>query len=246
MKKKVITTAIVALGFAIYCGVWFCKKNFKIPTNAPKKTEIETKAIETDGEFSEKNENAETKDDDDDVSLGLPESIKENIPKDMQYMVLLQLVLNLVKTEYVKELSEQEITEKAIAGLLSSLDIHSSYLDKKTLAQFSDITDGEFGGIGTEIMPDEGFVRIISPIDDTPAYKAGLKSGDLIIYIDDECVNGMKSEEVVLKLRGKPKTKVKLKIKRDNKDPFDVELTRDIIKIQSVKNEYLDKRIMKL
>jgi carboxyl-terminal processing protease len=101
-------------------------------------------------------------------------------------------------------------------------------------------TDGEFGGLGIEIIIDEGFIRIISPIDDTPAYKASIKGGDLIIYIDDECINGISAEEALEKLRGKPKTKVKLKIKRGDQVPFDLEIERDIIKVQSVKAEILD------
>ncbi len=179
----------------------------------------------------------ETKEDN---ALVIPEDIKKNIPTDMQYAVFLQLVCNLIRSEYVKNMSEGCLTEKAIAGLLSSLDPHSSYLNEKAFASLKEQTDGEFGGIGIEMMVDEGLVRVISPIDDTPAYKAGLKSGDLIIYIDDECINGITSEEAVSKLRGKPKSKVKLKIKRGDKTPFDVVIERDIIKVQSVKAEVLD------
>jgi carboxyl-terminal processing protease len=173
-------------------------------------------------------------------SLIIPESIKKNVPPDMHYTILLQLIFNLIHSEYVKDLSESEITEKAIAGMLASLDPHSSYLNEKALTALKNQTDGEFGGLGIEITMDECFVRVISPIDDTPAYKAGVKSGDLIIYIDDECINGITVEEALEKLRGKPKTKVKLKIKRGDKLPIDLEIERDIIKIQSVKTEILD------
>ncbi|MDR1561094.1 MAG: PDZ domain-containing protein, partial [Holosporaceae bacterium] len=172
--------------------------------------------------------------------LVIPDSIKKNVPEEMHYTVLLQLVLNLIRSEYVKELEEGEVSEKAISGMLSSLDPHSSYLNEKAFTSLKNQTDGEFGGLGIEIMMDEGFIRIISPVDDTPAYKAGLKSGDLIIYIDDECINGISAEEALEKLRGKPKTKVKLKIKRGEKNPFDVAIERDLIKIQSVKAEILD------
>ncbi|MDR2782217.1 MAG: S41 family peptidase [Holosporaceae bacterium] len=170
----------------------------------------------------------------------IPDSIKKNVPPEMHYTVFLQLILNLIRSEYVKNLSECEITEKAIAGLLSSLDLHSSYLNEKAFTSLKNQTDGEFGGLGIEIMIDDGFVRIISPVDDTPAYKAGIKSGDLIIYINDECINGISAEEALEKLRGKPKTKVKLKIKRGDKLPFDIEVERDIIKVQSVKAEVCD------
>jgi carboxyl-terminal processing protease len=173
-------------------------------------------------------------------SLVIPESIKKNVPPDMQYTIFLQLVFNLIRSEYAKDLSECEITEKAISGMLESLDPHSSYLNEKALTALKNQTDGEFGGLGIEITMDEGFVRIISPIDDTPAYKAGVKSGDLIIYIDDECINGITVEEALEKLRGEPKTKIKLKIKRGDKLPIDLEIERDIIKVQSVKTEILN------
>ncbi|GHU16703.1 hypothetical protein FACS189472_02360 [Alphaproteobacteria bacterium] len=173
-------------------------------------------------------------------ALVIPDSIKKNIPEDMQYTVFLQMILGFIKAEYVNELDEGEIAEKAISGMLSSLDPHSSYMNEKAFTSLKTQTDGEFGGLGIEIMMDDGFVRIISPIDDTPAYKAGLRSGDLIIYIDDECINGISSEEALEKLRGKPKTKVKLKIKRGDKALFDVEIERDIIKVESVKSEILD------
>jgi carboxyl-terminal processing protease len=158
----------------------------------------------------------------------------------MQYSVFLQLILNLIRAEYVNNMSECEITEKAVSGMLASLDPHSSYLNEKAFASLKNQTDGEFGGLGIEIIIDESFIRIISPIDDTPAYKAGIKSGDLIIYINDECINGISTEEALEKLRGKPKTKVKLKIKRGDKIPFDVEIERDIIKVKSVKAEIFD------
>ncbi|GHU11188.1 peptidase S41 [Alphaproteobacteria bacterium] len=173
-------------------------------------------------------------------SLVIPDGIKKNIPEDMQYSVLLQMIFSFIRNEYVNELEEGEIAEKAVSGVLASLDPHSSYMNEKSFAALKTQTDGEFGGLGIEIMMDEGFIRIISPIDDTPAYKAGLRSGDLIIYINDECINGITSEEALEKLRGKPKTKIKLKIKRGDKVPFDVEIERDIIKVESVKTEILD------
>ncbi|MBR1734713.1 MAG: S41 family peptidase [Alphaproteobacteria bacterium] len=172
--------------------------------------------------------------------LIIPDTIKKNIPEDMQYIVFLQMILGMVRSEYVNELTEGETIEKSISGMLSSLDPHSSYLNEKAFSALKNQTDGEFGGLGIEIMMDESFVRIISPIDDTPAYKAGLKSGDMIIYVNDECVNGLSAEETLERLRGKPGTKVKLKIKRADKLPFDVTIERAIIKVQSVKAEILN------
>ena len=233
-KNTIITVSAIIIFTAVVCtSVYNKKKNLIAPLVISKNFECLPNSIDT-GTPS-KNISEEKK-----CSLGLPDSIKENVPKDMQYTVLLQLILNLIKSDYVLEMSDRELTEKAVSGLLSSLDAHSCYLDEESMTQYEDINDGEFGGLGIEIVSDEGFIRIISPIDDTPAYKAGLKSGDLIIYVDDECINGLKSDEVIRKLRGKPKTKVKLKIKRENKDPFDVEIVRDIIKIQPIKSEYLN------
>lgn len=191
-------------------------------------TEKESDNVLTDNDTSNK------------CSLVIPKEIKETVPEDMQYFVFLQAICNLVRTEYVKNMGDGEVTEKLVAGLLASLDPHSSYLDEKAFTALMNQTNGEFGGIGIEMIVDDGFVRVIAPIDDTPAYKAGLKSGDLIIYIDDECISGITAEEAMSKLRGKPNSKVKLKIKRNEKVPFDVVLTRDLIKIQSVKTEVLN------
>lgn len=152
----------------------------------------------------------------------------------------LQFVCACLKYEYVKEMKDEEIIRKAIEGLLSTLDPHTCYLNEKAFNSLKTLTDGEFGGLGIEIIIDENFIRIISPIDDTPADKAGLKSGDLIIAIDDECISGISAEEALEKLRGKPGSSVKLKIKRGDKVPFDITIKRDLIKIQSVKAEVLD------
>ena len=174
-------------------------------------------------------------------TFALPEEIRKNIPEEMCGVVFLHMVCSLIKNEYVNEISDDKITEKIIMNFLASLDPHSSYLNEKAIAALKNQVEGEFGGLGIEIMIDEGFIRVLSPVDDTPAYKAGLKSGDLIIYIGDECVNGISAEEAVDRLRGKPKTKVKLKIKRNDKPPFDIVIERAIIKIKSVKCEILDR-----
>ncbi len=152
----------------------------------------------------------------------------------------LQLVFGCLKYEYVNQMKDEEIIRKAVQGTLSTLDPHTCYLNEKAFNILKTQTEGEFGGLGIEIIIDEKFIRIVSPIDDTPAYKAGLKNGDLIISVDDECIAGLSAEEALDKLRGKPGTKVKLKIKRGDKQPFDVTITRDLIKVQSVKAEMLN------
>lgn len=173
-------------------------------------------------------------------SLTIPDVIKTSVSEEDWYYALLRLVFNIIQSEYVDNISECNLTEKAISGLLSTFDPHSCYLSGSALSSLQMSTEGEFGGIGIEMISDEGLIKIISPIDDTPAYKAGLKSGDLIIGINDEYVGAMTQEEMITKLRGAPKTEVILKIKRANKVPFNVAVTRELIKIQSVKAEILD------
>ncbi len=149
-------------------------------------------------------------------------------------------VFERTRQEYVEPVSEEKLVEDAINGMLSSLDPHSSYLNAKSFQDMQVQTKGEFGGLGIEVGMENGLVKVISPIDDTPAAKAGLKPGDYITHIDGDVVMGLTLNEAVEKLRGLVNTKVKLSIRRENTDPFDVTLTRDIIKIQSVKNKVLD------
>ncbi len=152
----------------------------------------------------------------------------------------LQFVFGCLKYEYVNQMKDEDIILKAVEGVLSTLDPHTCYLNEKAFNALKTQTEGEFGGLGIEIIIDEKFIRIVSPIDDTPAYKAGIKSGDLIIGVNDECIAGVSAEEALEKLRGKPGSKVKLKIKRGDKVPFDLVVVRDLIKVQSVKAETLD------
>ncbi len=153
-------------------------------------------------------------------------------------------VMERTKAGYVEEVSDQELIEQALNGMLSSLDPHSSYLDAESFNYMSEQTKGKFGGLGIEVTMDNGLVKVVSPIDDTPASKAGLKSGDYITHIDDETVIGLNLNEAVAKLRGKIGTKVKLSIRREGEKPFDVTLKRQEIKIQSVKTEIKDNDIL--
>lgn len=146
-------------------------------------------------------------------------------------------VMERTKAIYVEETSDQELIEHALNGMLSSLDPHSSYLDAESYNYMSEQTKGKFGGLGIEVTMDNGLVKVVSPIDDTPAFKAGLKSGDYITHIDGETVIGMSLNEAVSKLRGKIGTKVVISIRREGEKPFDVTLKRQEIKIQSVKTD---------
>lgn len=153
-------------------------------------------------------------------------------------------VMERAKATYVEEISDKKLIESAINGMLVSLDPHSSYLDKKDFKYMTEQTSGKFGGLGIEITMEQGLVKIISPIDDTPAFRAGLKAGDYITNIDGETIIGMTLNEAVDKMRGKPGTKVKLTIRRINEKPFDVTIKREEIKTKSVKVDVKDEDVL--
>ena len=146
-------------------------------------------------------------------------------------------IMERTKVSYVEEVSDQKLIEAAINGMLSSLDPHSSFLDAKSFQYLNEQTQGKFGGLGLEVTMENGVVKVVSPIDDTPAYRAGLKPGDYIISLDGTTVVGMSLTEAVDKMRGKAGTKIKLTIRRGTEKPFDITLKREEIKIQSVKSE---------
>jgi len=146
-------------------------------------------------------------------------------------------VMDRAKMSYVEEVSDKQLIESAINGMLTSLDPHSSYLDAESFNYMSEQTKGKFGGLGIEVTMDNGLVKVVSPIDDTPAAKAGIKAGDYITNIDDETVVGLSLNEAVSRLRGKIGTKVKLSIRRVNSKPIELTIKRQEIKIQSVKSE---------
>ena len=146
-------------------------------------------------------------------------------------------IMERTKVSYVEEVSDQKLIEAAINGMLSSLDPHSSFLDAKSFQYLNEQTQGKFGGLGLEVTMENGVVKVVSPIDDTPAYRAGLKPGDYIISLDGTTVVGMSLTEAVDKMRGKVGTKIKLTIRRGTEKPFDITLKREEIKIQSVKSE---------
>lgn len=158
-------------------------------------------------------------------------------PDTYEMLNLFGEVMERAKTSYVEEVTDKKLIEAAINGMLTSLDPHSSYLDAESFTYMNEQTKGKFGGLGIEVTMDNGLVKVVSPIDDTPAFKAGLKAGDYITHIDGETVIGLNLNEAVSKLRGKIGTKVKLSVRRINAKPFDVTLKRQEIKIQSVKTE---------
>ncbi|MBV8088790.1 MAG: S41 family peptidase [Alphaproteobacteria bacterium] len=145
-------------------------------------------------------------------------------------------VFSLVRSNYVDEVNDDNLVESAINGMLTSLDPHSNYLNNKNFNDMKVQTRGEFGGLGIEVSMENGLVKVVSPIDDTPAARAGLKPGDLITHLDGEPVQGLTLPEAVEKMRGPVNSEIKLTIRREGREPFDVKLVRATIKIQSVRS----------
>src|SRR5512132_2866803 len=145
-------------------------------------------------------------------------------------------VFERVRADYVEKPDDGKLIESAINGMLSGLDPHSSYMDSKQFRDMQVQTKGEFGGLGIEVTQENGFIKVISPIDDTPASKAGVKAGDIITALDGKTVQGLSLQDAVDKMRGAPNSKITLTIKREGVDkPIEVSMLREIIHIQVVK-----------
>ena len=145
-------------------------------------------------------------------------------------------VLDEIQRDYVEEVDTKELIDAAISGMLTSLDPHSSYLNEEDFQDMQETTTGEFAGLGIEVTQEEGFVKVVSPIDDSPATEAGLLAGDYITHVDGETLLGLSLDESVNKLKGPIGTTVKITVVREGeKEPFDVDITRDVIKAKSAK-----------
>ncbi len=150
-------------------------------------------------------------------------------------------VFGRIKSDYVESVEDKKLITEAITGMLAGLDPHSAYLDQDAFREMQVGTQGEFGGLGIEVGMEDGFVKVVSPIDDSPAARAGVKSGDLIVKLDDTSVKGMTLNDAVKRMRGKPNTQIMLTIvRKGDPKPIIVTLTRAIIKIQSVKSKLLE------
>src|ERR1700694_3972884 len=150
-------------------------------------------------------------------------------------------VFGAIKANYVEPVEDKKLITEAINGMLTGLDPHSAYLDAEAFRELQVGTQGQFGGLGIEVGMGAGFVKVVSPIEDPPAFRAGIKPGDLIIKIDDTSVKGMTLNDAVKRMRGKPKTTIRLTILRKGEPkPFEVTLTRDIIRVQSVKSKLIE------
>ena len=150
-------------------------------------------------------------------------------------------VFNAIKIGYVEPIEDKTLINNAISGMLSNLDPHSTYLDVDAYKDLQVSTQGEFGGLGIEVAMEDGLVKVVSPIEDTPADRAGVKTGDLIFKLDDTLVKGMTLSDAVKHMRGKPKTQIKLSILRKGEDKtIELTLTREVIKVQSVKSKLVE------
>jgi carboxyl-terminal processing protease len=150
-------------------------------------------------------------------------------------------VFGRIKSDYVEPVEDKKLITEAITGMLAGLDPHSAYLDQDAWRELQVGTQGEFGGLGIEVGMEDGFVKVVSPIDDSPAARAGVKSGDLIVKLDETSVKGMTLNDAVKRMRGKPNTQITLTIvRKGDPKPIVITLTRAVIKIQSVKSKLLE------
>ena len=162
-------------------------------------------------------------------------------PLPLEEIQQLSAVFGLIKTDYVEPVDDKKLITDAISGMVSSLDPHSQYFDKKSFKEFREGTTGRFVGVGIEITQEDGLIKIVSPIEGSPAFRAGLKTNDLITKIDDTAVKGLSLNDSVKKMRGEPNTKVTLTIfRKDESRSFPVTITREEIKTQSVKGKVIE------
>ena len=176
------------------------------------------------------------------TTLSLQTTARSNMaPLPLEELQQLAAVFSMVKSDYVEPVDEKKLITDAITGMVASLDPHSQYYDKKTFREFREGTTGRFVGVGIEITQEEGLVKVVSPIEGSPAFRAGMKSGDLITKIDDTAVKGLSLNEAVKRMRGEPGTKVLLTIyRKDENRTFPVTIVREEIKTQSVKGKMVE------
>ncbi|MEE8043036.1 MAG: S41 family peptidase [Pseudomonadales bacterium] len=168
-----------------------------------------------------------------------PEAAEERLP--LEQLRAFTEVLDRIRSSYVEPVSDATLLENAIRGMLDGLDPHSAYLDEEAFRDLQEATSGEFGGVGIEVAIEDGLVRVISPIDDTPAERAGIRSGDVIVSLNDKPVTGMGLIDAVDSMRGEPGTDIKITVRRAGvEEPIDFDLVRDVIGVTSVRSRMLE------
>ncbi len=179
--------------------------------------------------------------DGDKTETAKPNNTNELPLKDLR---LFTLIFDHIRRSYVEPISDQELLENAIKGMLNEMDPHSAYYDANSFERFQESTQGQFSGVGIEMGTEGGFIKVISPIDDTPAQKAGIQAGDIIIKVDQESIQGLSINEAAQKIRGPIGSKVEFTIIREgNNTPFDIAVVRDTIKALSVRSRLIDETI---
>ncbi|NYT84235.1 S41 family peptidase [Pollutimonas harenae] len=178
------------------------------------------------------------------VSLGITAAAQRGDPLPLKELQQFANVFAAIKSSYVEPVTDEKLVNDAIKGLFNDLDPHSTYLDAEAFKEMEAVTQGGFGGLGIEIGSEDGMPKVISPIEDTPAARAGILAGDLITHIDGKPTKGMTLSEAIKLMRGEPKTSIVLTIKRQNNDkPIVVTIVRDLIKVRSVRSKMLDGNI---
>lgn len=178
------------------------------------------------------------------LSVGVSAVAQRGSPLPLDELRQLSNVFAAIKNNYVEAVDDKTLIGNAISGMVSNLDPHSAYLDADAFREMQTATQGEFGGLGIEVGAEDGFVKVISPIEDTPAARAGIQAGDLIIKIDDTPTKGMSLNDAVKLMRGAPKSPITLTIMRaDRPQPIVVKIVRDIIKVRSVRSKMLDSNV---
>src|SRR3954468_5204189 len=171
------------------------------------------------------------------VHIGFGSTAKAAAADTYRQLNLFGDVFERVRADYVEKPDDSKLVEQAINGMLNGLDPHSSYMDPKSFKDMQIQTRGEFGGLGIEVTMEDGLVKGVAPVDDTPAYKAGVMAGDIITHLDDEAVQGLTLNQAVEKMRGPVNTKINLKIARKGVDkPIEISIVRDVIRVRSVRS----------
>ena len=175
------------------------------------------------------------------LSLGISAAAQKGEPLPLKALQQFANVYGAIKSSYVEPVSDQRLIDDAIKGLFADLDPHSVYLDAEAYKQMQDITRGGFGGLGIEIGTQDGMPKVIAPIEDTPAARAGILTGDLITHIDGEPTKGLSLNDAVKKMRGEPGTPIKLTVQRaGSPKPLEFHIVREMIKTRSVRGKMLD------